>query len=865
MAKAPFILALAVVPALLAQEAVKCGAGSFASHEPTRLAKYQGHPGDKSLFMQTRPVHMTGRNTGKPIPTNDWWTDALVSQWTGNLWSYPAKVRIGENGVRVAFPKHWNDDGTELRERSALRVFAASTRPFLPDAALVDDWHDWDIEIELRERGTEDGERIVKTTLVHGSPFTWVESRGVDLFVVADAGEDSPLVEQRSQPDGGEIFAIGDDLYGVWRGKTDGGSWIAIGLLPDEAAYATLSPYATAIIRETRVDWRYDQAKAEVSTVWRVKTEDLRRGNGDEGAGKSVGPVALQGFLPHHLKKTRLGFKCLDKLVWQTPRGQQRVAAGNALEITYPFPGMLPYWAITASFREQPPAPSTTGSEPPSATSPSATGSEPPPAPPPSCREMTSSRGLFRDLLADYAERGTFGGDTYWGGKGLLQMTFAMMAARELGETAIFEKARARLRERFEDWLTYTPGEERHFFAYVPRWGGLVGISPSYDSETFNDHHFHYGYFTYAGALLCLADADFAQKYGPMLRLVAKDYANWERGDTHFPFLRTFDPWAGHSFAGGMGDGNGNGQESSSEAMQGWGGLYLLGIALGDNAMRDVGIFGYAMGSRTVAEYWFDRDRENIDRSRYKHPYCCNLTCHGVGWWTFFTGDPAWMHAIQWLPDTPALDYLSEDLAFAKWDWEEMWAHKEIGGWFEKGRDKAGNETPCVGDASLGNVFLSYLRRHDPAQAAEVFDRLREKGLGAAVNPDTAHMAYWAIHSSLDFGAPDFSVRADHPCARAFVKDGRRTLMAYNDGTTPRIVTFFDKDWKSVGSLLAAPGRLTVEGTPVELRADPILRTAPPPVKLRDDLISQKVPSPAPSAPPEAEPQDEPALLDLDF
>ena len=64
MAKATFILALAVAPALLAQEAVKCGAGSFASYEPTLLAEYQDHPGDKSLFMQTPPVHMTGRYAG---------------------------------------------------------------------------------------------------------------------------------------------------------------------------------------------------------------------------------------------------------------------------------------------------------------------------------------------------------------------------------------------------------------------------------------------------------------------------------------------------------------------------------------------------------------------------------------------------------------------------------------------------------------------------------------------------------------------------------------------------------------------------------------------------------------------------------
>ena len=135
----------------------------------------------------------------------------------------------------------------------------------------------------------------------------------------------------------------------------------------------------------------------------------------------------------------------------------------------------------------------------------------------------------------------------------------------------------------------------------------MVGYSTSYDSETFNDHHFHYGYFTYAAALLALVDDDFRNNYGDMITLVAKDYANWDRKDTRFPMFRTFDPWAGHSFAGGMGDDNGNGQESSSEAMQGWGGLYLLGVALGNNEMRDAGMFGWLSEARGTAEYWFDR------------------------------------------------------------------------------------------------------------------------------------------------------------------------------------------------------------------------------------------------------------------
>ena len=734
-----------------AQEILREGDASYASYTPWSKARTFDadgkvvRRGDQSRIMQNRPLYLVDKKSF-PLPTNDWWTDALVSRWTGNLWSYPAKVVIGASGVRVAFPSYWIDNGTEVKERSAVVVGAKGA--FNPDATLVESWHDWDVEMVLR-----DGAKSIRTTLVHGSPFTWVEYSGVKVAVAPENGP-CEVVEKTA---GGYVLKVGDDHYGVWE---DGRSYVVIGLLPSRADFSRLAPYATAIIRSTRVDWKYDEKTAELTTTWNVKTEDL--------TGKAKNPIALQGFQPHHLRRTRPQFKTMDGISWLTPRGEQRIAAGNSLSIVYDFPGLLPCWAAP--------------------------------------REGDSAASLyradlFRRLLADYAARGNFGGDTYWGGKGLFQMAGAMMAAREIGDAATFAKARERLRAQFEDWLTWTPGEDKFYFSYIPRWGGLVGENTSYDSDAFNDHHFHYGYFTWSGALLCLVDEDFKARFGGMLKLIAKDYANWDRTDKRFPLFRTFDPWAGHSFAGGIGDGAGNGQESSSEAMQGWGGLYLLGLALGDDDMRDAGIFGYVSEARGTAEYWFDRDRKNIDYTKYTKPYNSNLTCHGVGWWTYFSGDPVWMHSIQWLPNSPALDYLSEDLKFAKWDYDTMWGSKHVSGWDGE-----------LGNASLGNVVLSYLQRSDPEQAAAIFDKLEREGRGVVKNADTGHLTYWATHSHLSWGELDFSVRADFPAARAFVKNGKRTYMAWNAGKAPRKVRFFDAKGATLFTLDAAPGVLSVSG-----------------------------------------------------
>ena len=750
-----FLTAVAAVSAAAwagyAQEMLREGDASYASYTPWSKARTFDadgkvvRRGDQSRIMQNRPLYLVDKKSF-PLPTNDWWTDALVSRWTGNLWSYPAKVVIGASGVRVAFPSYWIDNGTEVKERSAVVVGAKGA--FNPDATLVESWHDWDVEMVLR-----DDAKSMRTTLVHGSPFTWIEYSGVKVAVTPENGP-GEVVEKSA---GGYVLKVGDDHYGVWE---DGRSYVVIGLLPSRADFSRLAPYATAIIRSTRVDWKYDEKTAELTTTWNVMTEDL--------TGKAKNPIALQGFQPHHLHRTKPQFKTIDGISWLTPRGEQRIAAGNSLSIVYDFPGLLPCWAAPR--------------EGDSAASP-------------------YRADLFRRLLADYAARGNFGGDTYWGGKGLFQMAGAMMAAREIGDAATFAKARERLRAQFEDWLTWTPGEDKFYFSYIPRWGGLVGENTSYDSDAFNDHHFHYGYFTWSGALLCLVDEDFKSRFGGMLKLIAKDYANWDRGDKRFPFFRTFDPWAGHSFAGGIGDGAGNGQESSSEAMQGWGGLYLLGLALGDDDTRDAGIFGYVSEARGTAEYWFDRDRKNIDYTKYTKPYNSNLTCHGVGWWTYFSGDPVWMHSIQWLPNSPALDYLSEDLKFAKWDYDTMWGSKHVSGWDGE-----------LGNASLGNVVLSYLQRSDPEQAAAIFDKLEREGRGVVKNADTGHLTYWATHSHLSWGELDFSVRADFPAARAFVKDGKRTYMAWNAGNAPRKVRFFDGKGATLFTLDAAPGVLSVSG-----------------------------------------------------
>lgn len=733
---------LAVCSSLSAQQAVPVGGGSYASYPPLAESRSDLHGGCLAYQTEHRRIYAVDSLQSRPLPSNDWWTYALVNQWTGKLWAYPALVWADASGVSVAKPTYWEPTGCEMKWdnallASALRLASDGRKaPFSPKEALLSDWSDYMIAFVLR-----DGESEVRTTVMHGSPIVWLEYTGAE-----------PVI---TNPD--------STMYAVYRHSADGKTVVAVAVLTDGLTRADLDPYAFRIPRRTRIDYAYNASLAQMTTTFHIDYEDIV---------PTSAQGIVQGFLPHHYYNTRFATAATHlTATYMTPRGTMRLAEGNDFRIDYTVHGMLPYFPL------------------------------------PKGDLAGYSPERLRALCAQYAAAGSFGADTYWGGKGLTQMMHYMTAAYQLGDTATFELAKQRLRTTLEDWFTYTPGETQFYFARYPHWGALVGFDPSYDSDTFNDHHFHYGYFVYASAVLCLFDSDFRTQYGPMVREVVKDYANYDRTDTRYPLFRTLDPYCGHSFAGGMGnEGNGNGQESSSEAMQSWGGVWMLGAALGDQDMLEAGIFGYTLEARATAEYWFDRNRRNIDYTKYQHPYCCNLTMQGVGWWTWFSGDPVWMHSIQWLPISPVLqNYLSEDLDFARWDYTQMYAKKEVGN-YEAAFKGLGDES------GLGNVCLSYLALFDPDSAARVWDRMDRMGKALAKNADTGGITYMLTHGLRAYGAQNHAITADSPLAAAYTTPaGKTTYMVYNAGEQEIMVGFSDgKQWR------APAGRLSIfDASPV--------------------------------------------------
>jgi hypothetical protein len=146
------------------------------------------------------------------------------------------------------------------------------------------------------------------------------------------------------------------------------------------------------------------------------------------------------------------------------------------------------------------------------------------------------------------------------------------------------------------------------FMQYNPTFNTTYGFPAGYGAvQNLNDHHFHYGYFLRAAAAIGRYDRPWLDQYLPIFDQLRKDVANYDRNDVTYPFLRNFSPFYGHSWANGTSLGGAD-QESTSEATNFSAGLIELGLLLGNNEWRDIGIYMYEQEILATEQYWFNQD-----------------------------------------------------------------------------------------------------------------------------------------------------------------------------------------------------------------------------------------------------------------
>lgn len=312
--------------------------------------------------------------------------------------------------------------------------------------------------------------------------------------------------------------------------------------------------------------------------------------------------------------------------------------------------------------------------------------------------------------------------DTYFGGKALYREAMLWQIAEAVGETDAATAVRERLTAALTLWCEPRGADQRatQCFVYDDLAKGVVGLEPSFGSDEFNDHHFHYGYFLYAAGVLCADDPELARRLAPVLDLLAADIASpADLGS--FPMLRPFDVYASHSWASGTSPfADGNNQESSSEGVGAWAGLALWARVRRDKGLEEQAVWMHALESAGALTYWLQPDVAPFPG--FEHQVM------GIGWGakrdylTWFSPDPAAILAIQVLPASPSHGYLGaapdkvgsavtealhgEGYGRQYTDWVLLYS--SLGG---PGQGEAAlREIPAVADKLDDGLTLSYLQ-----------------------------------------------------------------------------------------------------------------------------------------------------------
>ena len=273
-----------------------------------------------------------------------------------------------------------------------------------------------------------------------------------------------------------------------------------------------------------------------------------------------------------------------------------------------------------------------------------------------------------------------------------------------------------------------------------------------------------------------------------MVELLIREIASNDRDDPLFPYTRCFDFYAGHSWASGHANfGDGNNQESSSESLNAWYAMMLWGEAMGNDQIRDKGLFLFNTERTAVEEYWFD-----VSGTNYPANYpevALGMVWGGKGAFaTWFSGEIDCIHGINWLPFTPASIYMGRFPEYVKKNHTRIVEKREAGDDYNNG---------------WGDLVIMFNALNDPAMAADYIDNNPNCSLEGGNTH--AFMYHW-IHTLNTLGINDASVTSSHPFSNVYRKGNQKTYAAYNFGKEPLKVTFSDGT-----RLLAQPSGLTLK------------------------------------------------------
>ncbi|KAF2427716.1 glycoside hydrolase [Tothia fuscella] len=174
---------------------------------------------------------------------------------------------------------------------------------------------------------------------------------------------------------------------------------------------------------------------------------------------------------------------------------------------------------------------------------------------------------------------------------------------------------------------TFVQKKQSYPLAYDTVWGGIVSTAGYTDTgadfwdTNYNDHHFHYGYFVYAAAVIAHIDPSWLTINSGSNKIwvnaLVRDYANSISDDLYL-YSRNFNWFHGHSWAKGLLDsGVGKDQESRSEDSFASYAIKMLGKSIRDSNMEARGNLMLAIQGRSFQNYFLMESTHTVQPFRF--------------------------------------------------------------------------------------------------------------------------------------------------------------------------------------------------------------------------------------------------------
>lgn len=539
---------------------------------------------------------------GLLTPTNKWFSSLAFAGAPEPVYPYPLSFSLTTKGYSVSNPPVVSSTNAII----ATNIPDISVNLGTP-SHIVESYDD--LSVLVAHQNTA-GQTIAETRITHGSPYVFTTMKHSEHVSIASTGIISKVNSYSY------TITVGSRLYGIYStsvinqsGQTlsisaKKGSLITVFTLPNENLQSQYFNDAKNPIISTSI--AYTTSPSLITTTYALHT----------AKGSTLFAITPTMNVSGHAEAG----------TFETILGKQKVLSGNSFTdvqkaVTMPS-AELPLQHITAADRAH----------------------------------------LISLLNVDTNNLAFTQTDTYYGGKELYRAANLLELAEELNQTADANSIKTKLAARLSEWYDPNGYQKRSdlYFYYDTSYDGVVGMNPSYGSDSFNDHDFHYGYFIYASAILSQYDSSFYKQNAPMVNVLISDIASTEQTSL-FPKLRTFDPYVGHSWASGNGQfADGNNQESSSEAINAWYGMYLWSQVSHNKVLASESEWLYAHETKAAQTEWLSVSNPATQGTTYTHPNAGIIWGDKIDYSTFFSPQPKATLGIQLIPMSPGSAYLSQ-------------------------------------------------------------------------------------------------------------------------------------------------------------------------------------------------------------